>query len=69
MKSTMKKLAITLGVPDAALCSTGKGTVYKETYIVEIDNLPQAVIDAIEGERFCGSISEMSFVKDVKEKE
>lgn len=61
----MKKLAITLAVPDDALRNTGQGAVYKETYIVEIDNLPQAVIDAIEGKRYCGSVSDISFVKEV----
>ncbi len=45
--------------------SLGQGAVYKETYIVEIDNLPQQVIDAIEGKRYCGCVSDMSFVKEV----
>lgn len=61
----MKKLAITLSVPDGALCATGKGSVYKETYIIEVENLPQSVIDAVEGKQYCGCVSEISFVREV----
>lgn len=60
----MKKLAITLTIPDNALCHTGKGGVYKETHIIEVDNLPKEVLDALEGKQYCGSVSDISFVKD-----
>lgn len=60
----MKKIAITLSIPSGELCATGQGTVYQETYIVEVPNLPKNVINAIDGKTYSGSVCGISFVKD-----
>lgn len=62
--SEKKKLAITLSIPSEELIHTGQGSVYKQTHIIEVENLPKEVLGAINGGSYCGSVFDISFVKE-----
>lgn len=61
------KLAITICRPCSAKCLydfTGDIRPVSETYIVEVPNLPQAVISAIDEKEAEGCVTNISFVKE-----
>lgn len=61
------KLAITVCRPCSAECLynyTGDIRSVSETYIVEVPNLPQTVISAINEKEADGCVTNISFVKE-----
>lgn len=61
------KLAITICRPCSAECLynyTGDIQSVSETYIVEVPNLPQRVISAIDEKKAEGCVTNISFVKE-----
>ncbi len=62
------KLAITLECPSSELMATGKGSTYKETHIIEIDDniIPEDVIKAQKREYGYGSINQITVIEERK---
>lgn len=61
------KLAITIKKPCEAKCLyqlTGDVYTVTQTYLFELNNLPQEVVDAINEIEDCGCVSSISFVKE-----